>query len=66
MYLETIHSVPVGTFCDLQFKLHDSDECPIKVQACVMYVHQGVGMGLGFVNLKLEDLERIKKFIESR
>jgi len=65
MYLETVHSVPVGTIFDLKFKLHDSDEQPIKVQACVHYIHPGVGMGLGFVNLKPEDLERIKQFIEN-
>jgi hypothetical protein len=65
MYLETVHSVPVGSICDLQFKLHDSDEHPIKVQASVKYVHQGVGLGLSFVNLKPEDLERIKKFIDN-
>ncbi len=66
MYIETIHSVPVDTVFDLKFKLHDSDEHPIKVQARVRYVHESVGMGVDFVNLKPEDLERIKKFIESR
>ena len=65
MYIETVHSVPVGSICDLQFKLHDSDEHLIKVQASVIYVHQGVGMGLSFVNLKPEDLERIKKFVDN-
>jgi hypothetical protein len=63
MYLETVHSVPVGTICDLQFKLNDSDPQPIKVQARVIYVHENVGMGLNFVNLKPEDLERLKQFI---
>jgi hypothetical protein len=66
MYLETIHSVPVGSICELKFKLHDSDPQPIQVQACVLYVHDGVGMGLGFVNLTPADLERIKKFMEKR
>ena len=65
MYLETVHSVPVGSICDLQFKLHDSDDHPIQVQASVIYVHQGVGMGLSFVNLKPEDLERIEKFVDN-
>ena len=63
MYLETVHSVPIGTICDLQFKLSDTDPQPIKVQGCVIYVHEGVGMGLNFVNLKPEDLERIKQFV---
>jgi hypothetical protein len=63
MYLETVHSVPVGTLCDLQFKLSDTDPQPIKVQGRVIYVHDGVGMGLSFVNLKPEDSERIKQFV---
>ncbi len=64
MYLETVHSAPVGTIFDLKFKLHDSDKQPIKVQACVHYVHEGIGIGVGFVNLKPEDLEQIKKLID--
>ena len=63
MYLETVHSVPVDTICDLQFKLNDSDPQPIKVQGRVIYVHEGVGMGLNFVDLKPDDLERIKQFV---
>jgi hypothetical protein len=65
MYLETVHSVPVGTLFDLKFKLQDKDEQPIKVQARVQYVHEGIGIGVGFVNLRPEDLERIKKLIDS-
>ena len=63
MYLETVHAFPIGSLVDLQFKLHDEDQSPIKVQARVFYVHNGVGVGLGFVNLNPADLDKIKKFI---
>ena len=65
MYIETVHSVPIDTLFDLKFKLHDSEEHSIKVQGRVRYVHEGVGIGVDFVNLKKEDFERIQKFIDN-
>lgn len=64
MYLKTREPYAVGALLDLQFKLSKSDEHPIVVQACVLYSHKNVGMGLGFLGLKLEDLKKIEKFIE--
>ena len=64
MYLETVNSFPVGTVLDLQFKLREADEYSIRVQARVVYTHEGMGFGLTFFSLKLEDRQKIENFIE--
>ena len=64
MYLETVNSFPVGTVFDLKFKLRDADEHSVYVPARVIYKHEGIGVGLCFYHLKLEDRQRIEKFIE--
>ncbi len=64
MFLETVHYYPVGTVLDLKFKLRETDEHPINVQARVIYKHKGIGVGLYFSSLKLEDRQKIEKFIE--
>jgi len=66
MHLETVHSYPVGTILDLWFKLRDTDEHPILVQAKVVYVLNGMGVGLGFSSIKPEDRQKLEKFIEER
>jgi PilZ domain len=66
LYLETVHAFPLGTLFDLQFKLRNADEHSIKVQARMLYRHEGVGAGLSFVGLNREDREKIVKFIEQR
>jgi len=66
MYLESMQDFPPGTLLDLQFKLHDSDEKPISVQARVLYSQPSVGLGMDFVNISTEDRERILKFVEQR
>ena len=66
MYLETVHSHPVGTVLDLRFKLRDTDEHPISVQAHVVYVLEGMGIGLRFSSIKPEDHQQLEKFIEER
>jgi PilZ domain len=64
MYLDTHEHFPQGTYIELRFKLHDTDPQPIQVHARVLYVHEGVGIGLGFINLKPEDGVKIMKFVE--
>ena len=64
MYLKTINAYSVGTVLNLQFRLVDTDEHPINTQGCVLYSHRKSGVGLGFLNLKAEDREKIEKFIE--
>ena len=64
MYLETAYSFPLGTVLDLRFKLHETDEHLINVQARVAHSHEGSGFGLYFFSLMLEHRKRIEKFIE--
>lgn len=64
MYLETMSSFPIGSILDLRFKLQETDERPIEVQAKVLYEHGGMGIGLCFVNLSPEDRDRIQKLID--
>jgi len=64
LYLETVQLFPVGTQLALRFKLSEGDAEPIMVQTRVIYVHEGVGIGLGFVDLKPDDHARILKYME--
>lgn len=48
---------------DLRFKLLGSDTRPISVKARVLYVNEGAGVGLGFLDLLPEDRERIGAYI---
>jgi len=64
MYLETVQLFHVGTDLSLRFKINDGEVQPIAVQSRVIYAHEGVGIGLGFVDLKPADHARIVKFIE--
>jgi PilZ domain len=64
LYLETVNAFPVGTVVDLRFKLRATDEHPLTIQACVIYRHEGVGAGFRFVDLNLEDHEKIVRFID--
>ena len=64
IYLETVSIFPDGTLMTLRFKLHHSDERPIEVQARALYGVQGLGVGLAFIDLSPENLERIQKFID--
>jgi len=64
MYLETVHSFPVGSVVTVRFKLRDADEQAIRVKARVLYIHEGMGLGLTFVDLNPQDREQIEQFIE--
>ena len=64
MYLETVAMFPVGTILDLRFKLQDSSEETIQVQARVSYVHSGMGLGLRFMKVTPADSEKIQKWID--
>jgi len=65
LYLETVHDFREESAVELRLKLRDIDNNSIVVQARVLYVHKGVGVGLGFVNLTQEDREKIRKFIDT-
>src|ERR1700741_5422097 len=64
MYLEMIQTYPEGAVLDLQFKLKNTDEKSINVQARLLYKHSHVGIGLTFLNLTPEDRIKIEKFVE--
>ena len=63
MFIATSDVFMKGSLLDLKFRLFNDDQ-PITVKAEVRYVQDGVGMGMRFTNLKAEDRERIKKFVE--
>jgi hypothetical protein len=62
--LKTTRVFAVGTVFSLRFKLRDTDEHPMTIEASVLYVNQSAGIGLVFIDLSLEDHEKIVKFIE--
>jgi PilZ domain len=64
MYIETAASFPIGTILDLRFKLEEMDDHPIQIQAQVLYEHDGIGIGVGFVDLSSKYREKIKSFID--
>lgn len=63
MYIYTPIQQPKGNMIDLRFDLEDGGP-PIVTKARVQYVNQGVGMGISFFNLSVENAERIKKFVK--
>lgn len=64
MFLETVFLYSVGTLLTLGFKLQETNEQPINVQARVVFAYEGIGVGLCFLNLKAEDRIKIEEFIE--
>jgi len=66
VYLESSVSFPVGTEVDIRFKLNEADDREVQVKARVLYIHDGVGMGLSFINLPPEIAEKIKKIVEQQ
>jgi len=65
LYLETVHSFPAGSVVSLRFKLQESDELFITVRAKVVYVHEGMGLGLTFVDLHPLYREKIDSYIKA-
>jgi hypothetical protein len=64
LYLQNMQPIPVGSVVDLRFKLRDTDEHPLTIQACVIFRHEGEGFGLAFRDLTCEDYENIVRFIK--
>ena len=63
MYLERAIPHPVGTEVELHFTLPDESE-PIVARARIVNAAvESMGMGLAFVDLAPEVLERIEKFV---
>ena len=66
IYLDTTSFFPEGTLLQLRFKLQTSDERPIEVKAKALYGVPGLGIGVGFIDLSPEDLEKIRTFVDQR
>jgi Tfp pilus assembly protein PilZ len=62
MFLETKRPYMIGSTIDLRFRLSD-DRPEVEVQGKVIYVLEGLGMGLQFVEISLADREQIRDFV---
>ncbi len=62
MFIETIAAFPRDTVLKLKFKL-DNESAPIVVQARVLYVANGIGVGVEFTDLSPEDRARIERML---
>lgn len=63
MFIDIPKPLPLGKIITVRFNLINSGE-PIVATAEVVYVHEKVGMGVKFLDLKPEDRERIKQLVE--
>jgi len=63
MFLETIAAFPRDTVLKLKFKLDENESAPIVVQARVLYVANGIGVGVEFMDLAPDDRDRIERFL---
>jgi len=63
MFIETIASFPRDTVLQLKFKLGESESVPIVVRARVLYVANGIGVGVEFMDLEPEDRVRIERIL---
>ena len=64
MYIETVAIFQQGSTINLRFKLANKDAQPIQVNAEVRYIHEGVGIGVLFLNLPPEDHQRIDALVQ--
>ena len=61
MYVSTRAKFPKGSVVTIQFQL---DNEPMEVKGRILYLHEGIGMGVKFVSIKSEDAQRIALHIE--
>ncbi|MGD2080269.1 MAG: PilZ domain-containing protein [Nitrospirota bacterium] len=61
MYLYTRHPYVEGSIIDLSFKLGDIE---IHGPAKVIHTQPGIGFGVHFTDLKEEDAEKIRDYVE--
>ncbi len=62
VYVSTQVSYPINTVVNLKFQLIHH---PIEAQAKVIYIDEGIGMGVRFLTLKPEDAKRISAYVEA-
>ena len=63
MFIETIAAFPRDTVLHLKFKLGEAESPPIVVQARVLYVANGIGVGVEFMDLAPDDRVRIERIL---
>jgi hypothetical protein len=63
MFIETIAAFPKDTVLQLKFRLGGNDSTPIEVRARVLYVANGIGVGVEFMDLTPGDRMRIERFL---
>jgi hypothetical protein len=63
MFIEAIAAFPRDTVLNLKFKLAENETAPIVVQARVLYVADGIGVGVEFMDLAPEDRARIERIL---
>ena len=63
MFIEAIAAFPRDTVLKLKFKLAEDETDPIVVQARVLYVADGIGVGVEFMDLAPEDRARIERIL---
>ncbi len=63
MFIYTQIPFPKGSLIDLSFTLAEG-LVPLKKQARVKFVQEGVGVGVVFTNISQADRERLKRFID--
>ncbi|HEV8324145.1 MAG TPA: PilZ domain-containing protein [Myxococcota bacterium] len=64
IYLETVTAFHDAEVLGVRFKLRDDDPLPVQVKARVAYQHEGLGVGLSFVDLSPADHARIEQLID--
>lgn len=62
MFIYTHVLFPKGSLINLNFMLKEGD-LPVKIQSCVQFVQERVGIGVVFTDSSQIDKERLKKFI---
>jgi hypothetical protein len=63
MFLETIAAFPRDTVLKLKFKLGENESAPVVVQGRVLYVANGIGVGIEFIDLSPDDRARIERLL---
>lgn len=62
VYVTTQAPVPVNSIIHLKFKLINQ---LVEVQGKVVYLDEGIGMGVKFLALKPEDAKRLKAYVDA-
>ncbi len=65
MFIEAIAAFPKDTVLQLKFKLGENESTPVVVKARVLYVANGIGVGVEFMDLTPEDRIRIERLLSA-